>query len=230
MFSRSYAMGCRFLGLRWAIPLGAFSPEGRATRQMPEFDPLDYRTIAKTVMHALLAAPPEPLPPAEEFNGAGVYAIYYDGAFPPYAPIRDAGHPIYVGKAVPPGARRGGADLSSVIEVREPALFKRLKEHSESIEAAENLSLGDFRCRFLVVTAIWVSIAETLLINKYQPLWNKVVAGFGNHDPGSGRYNQQRSDWDVLHPGRGWAGKLKPGRRTREEIIARIEKYAERYR
>jgi hypothetical protein len=28
------------------------------------------------------------------------------------------------------------------------------------------------------------------------------VDGFGNHDPGKGRYKQARSDWDVIHPGR----------------------------
>ncbi|BCJ87960.1 hypothetical protein skT53_29450 [Effusibacillus dendaii] len=28
------------------------------------------------------------------------------------------------------------------------------------------------------------------------------------YDPGSGRYNQKRSLWDVIHPGRSWALKL----------------------
>ncbi len=31
---------------------------------------------------------------------------------------------------------------------------------------------------------------------------NKIIDGFGNHDPGKGRYNQLRSRWDKLHPGR----------------------------
>jgi len=29
--------------------------------------------------------------------------------------------------------------------------------------------------------------------------------GFGNHDPGKGRYEQAKSDWDIIHPGRVWA-------------------------
>jgi hypothetical protein len=44
----------------------------------------------------------------------------------------------------------------------------------------------------------------------FSPLWNRKIDGFGNHDPGSGRYNQQRSPWDVIHPGRPWAAKLQP--------------------
>lgn len=108
---------------------------------------------------------------------------------------------------VPPGARKGGYGLGS-----DPgqALFKRLAEHAGSIEAAKNLNISDFRCRFLVVDDIWIPLAESLLVAMYSPLWNQKINGFGNHDPGSGRYNQQRSPWDVIHPGRAWAYKLQP--------------------
>ena len=51
------------------------------------YDPLDYDNLAKSVVTALLEKNPEPLPPEEEFGGAGVYAIYYMGGFPPYKPI-----------------------------------------------------------------------------------------------------------------------------------------------
>ena len=53
--------------------------------------------------------------------------------------------PIYVGKAVPAGARKGGFGLGL-----KPGrdLYKRLREHAESVEQAENLDLADFRCRF----------------------------------------------------------------------------------
>jgi len=51
------------------------------------FDPLDYDNLAKSVVTALLESKPEPLPPEEGFGGAGVYAIYYRGSFPPYKPI-----------------------------------------------------------------------------------------------------------------------------------------------
>jgi len=51
-----------------------------------------------------------------------------------------------------------------------------------------------------------------------------VIDGLGNHDPGAGRYNQQRSPWDVIHPGRPWAQKLKPNSRSTGEILKVIAK------
>ena len=50
-----------------------------------------------------------------------------------------------------------------------------------------------------------------------------VVDGFGNHDPGSGRYNQAKSEWDVLHPGRPWIKKLTGIPPNLEQIEAKIE-------
>ncbi|MFP4055502.1 MAG: Eco29kI family restriction endonuclease [Candidatus Brocadiia bacterium] len=57
--------------------------------------------------------PPRLLPPAQPFDGPGVYALYYAGEFPPYAPIAsaDSERPIYVGKAVPPGAPGKGSAM-----------------------------------------------------------------------------------------------------------------------
>lgn len=53
-----------------------------------------------------------------------------------------------------------------------------------------------------------VSWGEGVLIRHFQPVWNQIIDGFGNHDPGSGRYQQKRSVWDLLHPGRRWASLL----------------------
>jgi hypothetical protein len=80
----------------------------------------------------------------------------------------------------------------------------------------ENLNIDDFYCRFLVVDDIWIPLGESLLIEKTKPLWNVVVDGFGNHDPGSGRYNQQISSWYTIHPGRSWARKLQKGKSIEE--------------
>ena len=106
------------------------------------------------------------------------------------------------------------------------ALYKRLSEHAGSVGDAENLNLADFRCRFLVVDDIWIPLAESLLVKMYSPLWNQKIDGFGNHDPGKGSYNQQRSPWDVIHPGRSWAYKLQPPsndeRVVREAALAYI--------
>ena len=52
-----------------------------------------------------------------------------------------------------------------------------------------------------------IAATDNILIREFRPLWNSVVDGFGNNDPGRGRYNQAMSDWDVLHPGRPYAEK-----------------------
>ncbi len=56
-------------------------------------------------------------------------------------------------------------------------------------------------------------------------LRNKVVDGFGNHDPGKGRHAGLRSRWDVLHPGRPWADKCQPRQETAQQIIGEIKDY-----
>ena len=128
--------------------------------------------------------------------------------------------PIYVGKAVPPGARKGGFGLG---EDPGQALYKRLDEHAKSLQLANDLSIDDFWCRYLVVDDIWIPLGESLLIEMYAPLWNRVVDGFGNHDPGSGRYNQRRSAWDSLHRGRLWAERLPASSVSKERIMKRID-------
>ena len=128
--------------------------------------------------------------------------------------------PIYVGKAVPPGSRRGGFGLG---ENPGPALYRRLREHAESIRTTENLAIEDFFCRYLVVDDIWIPLGEALLITQFSPLWNKLIDGYGNHDPGSGRYNQLRSRWDVLHPGRAWALRCQERPESSEQIASEVE-------
>lgn len=176
------------------------------------YNPLDKRNLGESVAGAMLKSEIHPLPP-EKFKGAGIYAIYYTGDFEAYKDLSAVNRegkfarPIYVGKAVPAGARKGGIGLGA-----DPgtALFKRLCEHLESVRAAENLNEEDFFCRYLVVDDIWIPLAESLLIEKFQPVWNRVLDGFGNHDPGKNRYEQEKSPWDKLHPGRDWANKMRP--------------------
>lgn len=173
--------------------------------------------------------PPERLPPLEKFNGAGLYAIYYAGDFEPYAEVSrdECEWPIYVGKATPPGARKGLVGLNAPPGRK---LYGRLREHARSIEAGKNLGIDDFLCRFLVVDDIWIPLAERLLIGHYRPLWNGVVSGFGNHGPGgrpgggSSRGDQMKSEWDVLHPGRAWA-KGRKAVTTRARVLRSIREH-----
>src|SRR6266566_994232 len=199
------------------------------------YNPLDRVELGKSVERALLGRPLSPLPPTARFSGAGLYAIYYFGSFPAYAPIAASARgvdevPIYVGRARPKGARQGvveGLDATTP----EPVLFERLREHANSIDAVElhagqrdqaSLRIEDFRCRYLVADDIWVPLGEALLIGHYRPLWNVVVDGFGNHAPGGGRSRQARSPWDELHPGRPWAFKLPAPKCGLEAVFAQI--------
>lgn len=201
---------------------------------MPDpYNPLDKFNLGKSVVDALLEEQPIRLSDLASFFGAGIYAIYYHGPFPAYGPISvnpadPNSTPIYAGKAVPAGSRRG-ASLSVNLTTR--ALWNRLAEHRDNIGEIEknggNLSIGDFSVRYLVVDDIWIPLGESLLISTYNPVWNRVVDGFGNHDPGAGRYNGLRPLWDVLHPGRYWAPKCRERTETVEEIIARITAHFE---
>ncbi len=144
---------------------------------MQAYDPLDYENLARSVVQALLGGPDQPLPPRESFEGSGVYALYYHGDFPGYSGLVKATEapPIYVGKAVPTGARKGGRRLSAGRE-----LCQRLSQHAKSIKQARNLALKDFTCRYLVVVPVWITLAERVLAEHHLPVWNVVIDGFGN--------------------------------------------------
>lgn len=190
------------------------------------FNPLDKKNLGASVAEAMLEQVAQPLGELQPFVGIGIYAIYYKGPFKAYQPlsVRNATAltaPIYVGKAVPAGARKGGG----VGATGSRALYLRLREHSESISAASNLRIEDFFCRFLVVDDIWIPLGESLLISKFAPVWNALIDGFGNHDPGAGRYMGLCPKWDVLHPGRGWAIKCRARTDTPSQIESEIEDY-----
>ncbi len=191
------------------------------------FNPLDKKHLGESVGQAMLRGRVVPLAALERFDGAGIYAIYYTGSFHAYTTLSAANQqdrflaPIYVGKAVPKGARKGGSlDLPPGT-----VLFERLNDHRKSIEAASNLDLNDFHCRYLVVEDIWIPLGESLLISKFSPVWNQLIDGFGNHDPGKGRHAGQKPRWDVLHPGRGWADRLQPRQETSEQIATEAIDY-----
>lgn len=172
------------------------------------------------------------LPLTEPFSDVGVYALYYFGNFENYCPIADINKkakslkeyfPIYVGKAVPKGSRTARTKTSI-----SQSLFKRLEEHSKSIQSASNLDLKNFKCRFAILRDNEVDLIvplEAALIRHYKPLWNSCISGFGIHHPGSGRYGQKRSEWDTLHTGRYFADKLTGKKLNLDEIKDKISEY-----
>lgn len=165
-------------------------------------------------------------------DGVGVYGLYYFGDYELYAPISEqnrATHdqPIYIGMAISPGRRLGPQENQNVIGV-----LRRLREHAQSINAAINLKIEDFQYRFSFPGEInkeeeaLIELVEAMLIKKFQPIWNSLyLAGFGTRDPGLGRYSQQRSSWDTLHPGRVWAQQLRDNRRSETAIVDIARRY-----
>ncbi len=168
---------------------------------MPDlWDPLTYDNLmAGTVVH-FEKQNRCPLNEAIYVEGPGIYALYYGGRLAEYSPISGTERPIYVGKAAPPGTRKG----LEKVNIGHPALRTRLREHSRSIEHVSNLETVEFSYRSLGVMPVWIGFAEQALIKQYRPVWNTVLDGFGKHDQGSRRSRTERSWWDTMHPGRPW--------------------------
>ncbi len=192
------------------------------------FSPVEIAGLTRLFADALLSKEVVPLASMRkggEFAGAGIYAIYYTGDFTPYAQIAERNRngqfaqAIYVGKAVPPGARKGNALVSS------KPLFRRLGEHRGSIEQANTLRVEDFHCRYRLIADDWITVGERLLIRHFRPLWNGIVDGFGLHDPGDKRYTGELSMWDTIHRGRRWASKMPtPNPLSEQAILGSIAK------
>lgn len=188
----------------------------------------EFEELIKDTIRFFNGTPVQPMPPIEDFEGAGVYALYYIGKVGIYSDFHkinrlDYRQPIYIGKAVPRGWRQGRISTSSSHE-----LYRRLCDHTKSIMSASNLQINDFLCRFTILEGAacnMIGTVEAALIRNYQPLWNCSIDGFGNHDPGRGRYKQERSEWDVLHPGRIWAERYAASPMTTEDIRTKVVTY-----
>jgi hypothetical protein len=197
------------------------------------YNPLDKINLGKSVADALLEQAATPLAELAPFEGAGIYVLYYSGPHPAYAPIaqanaEEARWPIYIGKAIPSGGRKGASIAASA---RGKALYNRLSDHRDSILAVErgggDLKVDEFQCRYLTVDDIWIPLGESLLIARFRPVWNIALDGFGNHDPGAGRYGGMRPLWDHLHPGRSWAARCAARPETTDEVRTRLSDYLE---
>jgi hypothetical protein len=175
------------------------------------FDPADQRTAGNLVAAALISQQRVPLDLVQRSYGAGVYAIYYVGAHPLYAPISGSETPIYVGKADPQ------TTMAKRPRDQGEKLYGRLSDHRKMIRtvsayALEHhlpnpLRIEDFECRRLVTASNAQMFAEAHLITMFKPVWNaetKICWGISKHGDTDGR-NNARSPWDVIHPGRKWA-------------------------
>jgi hypothetical protein len=202
---------------------------GSVDSQKP-YNPLQKKNLAESIARAILEQEPRPLSATENLGGAGVYIIYYTGASSLYRPVAKLNadgkfnQPIYIGKAIPKGGRKGGfADDDSAMQGK--ALRERLGQHYSSIDETKNLKVEDFSFRALVVDEIFIPLGENMLIERFRPVWNLVIDGFGNKDPGRRRKDQYRSPWDLLHPGRRFAEKLGDNPVDADEYITSLNHF-----
>lgn len=191
------------------------------------FDPSNPKIIGRFTALALLAQERVPLSAVPAFYGSGVYAIYYRGDYPLYAPIRATETPIYVGQAAP--AERNARSARD----QGQRLAARLSEHRKNIAKAESsLSLQDFEARYLVVQSNWETAAEDYLIHLFRPLWNnetKLVFGLGKHGDAATTRANKRSPWDTLHPGRKWAAATLEDSKSPEQLTREVEEHFRRH-
>jgi hypothetical protein len=190
-----------------------------------------FAELVKDAIRFFNGTPVHCLPPPEQFFGTGVYALYYTGRTGIYRQYGELnrlayGYPIYVGKAVPKGWRQSRVADDPNAQSKE--LFSRLREHSRSIHTVAGVELADFMCRFVIFEdagSDMISTIEAALIKLHRPLWNMALDGFGNHDPGSGRYNQAKSDWDVIHEGRVWAPRCQGVFNDKKDLLRGIDRH-----
>lgn len=190
----------------------------------------EFSELLKDAVRFFHGTPVLSIPLEESFKGAGVYAIYCiskKGLYKTYGEkINRLSYdvPIYVGKAVPSGWRQNRITE----ETAGTALYSRLRQHAESIKYGKGLSLNDFVCRFAILegeTANMIAALEAAVIAEHTPLWNSVIDGFGNHDPGKKRVSGKRPQWDCLHPGRPWAMRMTGEEFPVSELKRRVTDY-----
>jgi len=194
------------------------------------FDPSKPSIAGRLVGLALVAQPLIPMSRLDKMYGSGVYAIYYFGSHPAYRRISGTETPIYVGKADPKSSE------AKTAREQGPQLYGRLKDHQKAIKTVEEyaierqhedaLHLGDFQYRRLVVATNAQLTAERSLISLFEPIWNedtKICWGISKHGDSAKTRANDRSPWDVLHPGRKWAiSDLLKDKKSKEQILADI--------
>lgn len=176
------------------------------------FDPLKHEVLGTAIAQVLASTKLHKLGAPFPLEGAGIYAIYYTGDNAPYSKLaqrnikKPGSWPIYVGQALPAGARKGIAGDESKSKKKAP-LKERLTKHAASIAEIEknggDLKVDDFQYRALVLNDTFIRLGEMSLLGIYAPVWNKYLDGFGNNAAGGNRASSKKSQWDTVHPGRG---------------------------
>lgn len=182
------------------------------------FDPSDARLFGRLAAIALVAQDRIALNEVSPVYGSGIYAIYYIGDNPEYAPITRTETPIYIGKTQPPAGAVRTVEQGVV-------LTTRLGDHRRSITNAKSLDLNDFECRYLVIASGWEAAAERELMRLFHPVWNEKYGplhGIGKHGDSAETRANRRSPWDTLYPGRGFAAKTSADQKPAKVILTEV--------
>lgn len=189
---------------------------------------LDTASLAESIVARFDASDAVCLDAVPAFKGGGLYALYYRGPFDTYRVLSSVNetaltHPIFVGTAEPRCDRYEASRQLGQVNSR--ALSGRLRRHATSIRAVSNLDIAHFQARWLVVDSVWTALGESAMIRRYRPVWNAVLVGFDDTDPGRRRAEGLRSAWDTLHPGRPWAAKYIGRDETADQIAQDVGQY-----
>lgn len=163
----------------------------------PHFDPLSTEQLTRIICRQFEEQPSYSLATdLPEFDGAGLYAVYYEGAtLDLYARLSGLAIPLYVGQARSHNSATG-------VGRRDPRpLWSRVAEHRRSISEAR-LSVSEFGVRLLKMPDVHIDMGEDGLRRGYQPVWNSILTGFGSHEQGPRTRRSSRSKWDTVHAGR----------------------------
>ncbi|MFJ8043835.1 Eco29kI family restriction endonuclease [Kitasatospora sp. NPDC096147] len=185
------------------------------------FDPLDEENLVRSVVEELQRAPLMRLEDyGEETRGIGIYAIYYSGPNPLYAPVASDQPtvPVYVGRTDPaPRAMIGRSNRT-----RFPSIGHKLRVHVRALAMSPDLEPEDFQVRALQVPSLFAEPAVHELISNTLPIWNTSLQGFPRSAFGSA--GELAAPWYMLHGDRRYAA-----RRSSDAEIDRLRERVHRH-
>ncbi|MCK0116968.1 Eco29kI family restriction endonuclease [Isoptericola sp. S6320L] len=160
------------------------------------YDPLSTTGLTAVVCQKFEEQPATTFANIADFDGAGLYAIYYDGVTHGlYSKLSTLLVPVYVGSAQQNASATGRSAPTA------NPLYKRVQKHKRSIDQS-SLDLREFSVRMLLMPDVHIDLGENGLRVGYKPVWNAVFTGFGSNEQGSTTRTGAQSAWDTAHPGR----------------------------
>lgn len=198
-------------------------PYGRPVSHSEEdFSPLDglpinEQELGRRCVAALQREPLVQLASLKPFPGFGIYAIYYCGQPALHGFYDSDKWPLYDGKSVHRSRMGDDQDTKS-----KSTIYGRLKGHARSIAEVPDLCLSNFYCRYRLIGAAWVVLAENYIHSTLFPLWNVCLDGFGSNGAGRRRKETMKSAWDTVYCGRKRAKTFTPRQETREQLLEKV--------